>query len=408
MSKILHFDPFNGVSGDMILGALIHLGLPLEHLRKELGRLNLEKYELVAEETVRQGILGINFQVQTSESSHHHHRRGLKEIRQLIEESELDSWVKQTAGSIFNRLGEAEAKVHHTSLDEVHFHEVGAVDAIVDIVGACIGFQYFGVEFFDSAPLNLGGGTVTFSHGTWPVPAPATAEMVTGFPVFLGQVQAELTTPTGAAIVTTLVEEWSTSSVCRYEKWGFGAGDREFEEIPNMLRLVLGRRMEADASGEAPAEGNEAWQEEEICLLEANIDDMDGEMFGHFLELALRENALDAYFTPVQMKKGRPGVKISVLCQQPDRERMAELIFRETTTLGVRWTPWKRWILSRELKTVETEYGTVALKIARYKGEIVSMAPEYEDLKAIAERLDIPLKTLRRNILKQIIDKGYE
>jgi len=406
MSRILRFDPFNGVSGDMILGALIHLGLPLEKLKKELGKLKLEEYELEAGEIVRKSIQGVNFRVRPGKSSSHHHSRGFREIQSLIDESELDSWVKEKAGAIFRRLGEAEAKVHKTSLEEVHFHEVGAVDAIVDIVGACIGFYHFGVELFESAPLNLGNGTVTFSHGTWPVPAPATAELVTDFPVFMGQVQGELTTPTGAAIVTTLVEERTGFSVCRYEKWGFGAGDREFEEIPNMLRLVLGQRL-SEHEGALPGP-NEAWHEEEICLLEANIDDMDGEMVGHFLELALKEKALDAYCIPVHMKKSRPGVKLSVLCRPADRERMAELIFCETTTLGVRWNLGNRWVLSREVKWLETEYGKVAIKIARYKGEIVNVTPEYEDLKVMAEKSSIPLKTLRKHVMEQITDQGYE
>jgi len=390
----------------MILGALIHLGFPMEKLKKELGKLKLGKYALEADEIVRKGIQGVNFRVRPGKSSSHQHSRGFREIQALIDESELDSWVKERAGAIFRRLGEAEAKVHKTSLQEVHFHEVGAVDAIVDIVGACIGFHHFGVELFESAPLNLGSGTVTFSHGTWPVPAPATAELVSDFPVFIDQVPGELTTPTGAAIVTTLVEERTGSPVCRYEKWGFGAGDGEFEEIPNMLRLVLGRRL--SGSEGASSGPDEAWHEEEISLLEANIDNMDGEMLGHFLELALKEKALDAYFTPVQMKKSRPGIRLSVLCRPADRERMAELIFRETTTLGVRWSLGNRWVLKREVKWLETEYGKVAIKIARYKGEIVNVTPEYEDLKAMAERSDIPLKTLRQHVMEQITDQGYE
>ena len=410
MSKILYFDPFNGISGDMILGALIDLGLPLQYLQKELAKLKLEPYAVVAEEVIRQGLRGVDFQVQEKEVSQDHHghdRRGFQEIRRLIEESELDSWVKDRSVSIFRRLGEAEARVHETSLDQVHFHEVGALDAIVDVVGACIGFDYFEVEHFFTAPLNLGGGTVTFSHGTWPVPTPATTELVADFPVYVGKVQAELTTPTGAAIVTTLVQEKATP-VCRYEKWGFGAGDREFEEIPNMLRLLLGERLPLETPEVALLGQSEAWQEEEVCLLEANIDDMDAEMFGYSLELALKSGALDAYCTPVQMKKSRPGVKFSILCRQEDRERMAELMFRETTTLGVRWSPWKRWLLNREVKQVETEYGEVGVKIARYKGEIVSVAPEYEDLKLIAEKFNIPLKRVRQKIIEQIIHKGYE
>ena len=418
---VLYFDPFNGVSGDMILGALLHLGLPLNHLEKELAKLKLEEYRLVAQEVARQGLRGVNLQVQqrkTSQPDHHHHHhhhehdhpehgsRSFTQIRRLIEESGLSPWVQKRSVNIFQRLGEAEAKVHETSLDEVHFHEVGAVDSIVDIVGACIGFHYFGVEQFLTAPLNLGGGTVTFSHGTWPVPTPATIELLVDFPVYVGEVQGELTTPTGAAIVTTLVKQQGTSPICRYHKWGFGSGDREFEEIPNMLRLLLGERLSPDDSGDTHSD--QAWREEEVSLLEANIDDMDAETFGHCLELALERGALDAYCTPVQMKKSRPGVKLSVLCRQEDRERMAELIFKETTTLGIRWGDWQRWALDRETRQVETEYGKVRIKIGRFRGKIVSVAPEYEDLKSIAQERDLPLKVVRQRVMNQITDSGYE
>jgi hypothetical protein len=415
--KVLYFDPFNGISGDMILGALIHLGLPLDHLEKELATLKLEEYQLVAHEVARQGLRGVDLKVrrrEVSDGDHHHHghdhhvsgSRNFTQIKRLIEESGLPPWVQKRSVDIFQRLGEAEATVHETSLDEVHFHEVGAVDSIVDIVGACIGFHYFGVEHFLTAPLNLGGGTVTFSHGTWPVPTPATAELLVGFPVYLGEVRGELTTPTGAAIVTTLVEEPGASLVCSYDQWGFGAGDREFEEIPNMLRLLLGENLYPDHSGDDdPVEG---WREEEVSLLEANIDDMDAELFGHCLELALEKGALDAYCTPLQMKKSRPGVKLSVLCRPEDRERMAELIFMETTTLGIRWRDWKRWVLSRETRQVETEYGKVEVKIGRFRGKIVNAAPEYEDLKAIAQKLNLPLKVVRLRVMNQITDSGYE
>ncbi len=413
-AKILYFDPFNGISGDMILGALVNLGLPLDHLEKELAKLKLEEYQLVAQDVARQGLRGVNLQVKQGEASHenhhhHHHENGSRnftQIRRLIEESDLPTWVQKGSIRIFQRLGEAEAKVHETPLEEVHFHEVGAVDSIVDIVGACIGFHYFGVEQFLTAPLNLGGGTVTFSHGTWPVPTPATAELLVDFPVYLGQVQGELTTPTGAAIVTTLVQEQGPSPVCRYDKWGFGAGDREFEEIPNMLRLLLGERWSPGDSGDAHS--GEAWIEEEVSLLEANMDDMDAETFGHCLELALERGALDAYCTPVQMKKSRPGVKLSVLCQKKDRERMAELIFTETTTLGIRWGDLQRWSLNREFRQVETDYGKVKVKIGRFRGKIVNVSPEYEELKSIAQKHDLPLKVVRQTVMNRITESGYE
>ena len=421
MSRILYFDAFNGVSGDMVLGALVHLGLPLDHLTQELARLKLGGFELATEKIERQGLHAINFHVRVKEHSSpdsrtfhehpptaHQESRGFVQIRQLIEDSDLDLWVKEKAVAIFRHLGEAEAKVHRAPLEDVHFHEVGAVDAIVDIVGACIGFRYFGVDHFYSSPLNLGGGSVTFSHGTWPVPAPATTELVRGFPVILGTAEAELTTPTGAAIVTTLVDKDSQPVESYYEKWGFGAGDKELPGIPNVLRLILGRSGEATGQSVTGGESAEGVREEEILLLEASIDDMDAEMFGHFLELALDIGALDVYYTPLHMKKNRPGLLLSMLCRRQDRERMAELVFRETTTLGIRWTPCKRWILDREVQQIETEHGPVRIKVGRFQGRVVNVWPEYEDLKGMAERKKIPLKILRQKVMEHVGKLKYE
>ncbi len=421
MSRMLYFDTFNGVSGDMVLGALVHIGLPLDHLRQELAKLKLDGFELASEKIERQGLHAINIRVRVKEHfsaddgtfhehppTAHHESRGFVQIRQLIEDSNLDLWVKEKAVAIFRRLGEAEAKVHGALLDDVHFHEVGAVDAIVDIVGACIGFRYFGVDHFYTSPLNLGGGSVTFSHGTLPVPAPATAELVRGFPVILGTAESELTTPTGAAIVTTLVDKNSQPFEPYYEKWGFGAGDKELPGIPNVLKLVLGRSRDATIQNVAGSESIEGMQEEEILLLEASIDDMDAEMFGHFLELALDIGALDVYYTPLQMKKNRPGLLLSLLCRRQDQERMAGLVFRETTTLGIRWTPCKRWILNREVQQIETEYGPVRIKVGRFQGRVVNVWPEYEDLKDMAERKKVPLKILRQKVMEHVGKLKYE
>ena len=408
MKKLIYFDASNGVSGDMIVGALIHLGLPIDHLREELSKLDLDEYVLEVEEIERQGIFGMNFRVRSKlkkEAHHHHHEhemRGFKEIQSLIGNSELDPWVKDKSIAIFRKLGEAEAKVHRTPIDKVHFHEVGALDSIVDIVGACVGFRYFGVQCFFSSPLNLGGGTVTFSHGTWPVPAPATAELVASFPVLVGTLQGELTTPTGAAVVTELVEQPTSPPVCSYYKWGFGAGDTEFAGIPNMLRLLLGNVEESQVDTTAPY----VWQEEELYLLETNIDDMDGEIFGYFMERALKEGALDVYYIPLHMKKNRPGLLLSILCREVDREKMAELVFQETTTLGLRWSPCRRWSLEREVRVIDTEYGKVRVKVGRFKGAVMGFSPEYEDLKVVAEKATIPLKTLRQNVLKKIRDSN--
>ena len=395
MPKVLLFDPFNGASGDMILGALLDMGMPLGYLQDEIGRLELkESLELSSEPISRQGVAATSFQVRSSTRSEHGHGRHLKEIQELLKDSDLDPWVREVALRIFQRLAEAEGKVHGISPERVHFHEVGALDSIIDIVGACIGFRYFGVESFYTNPLSLGRGTVTFSHGTWPVPAPATAALLEGFPVAMGPVAGELTTPTGAAIVTTLacIEEMPLFSL---ERSGFGAGDREPEGVPNVLRLLLGEGLSEDRHAHGIGE-------EEVLVLEASIDDMDAEMVGHFIGLALRQGALDAHCTPLHMKKGRPGFLLTILCRDSDKDRLAELTFRETTTLGLRWNRWKRWVLDRELKEVATEYGVVRMKVARFRGQVVNVWPEYEDLSRIAEQTGKPLKLLRQIAMNQI------
>ena len=403
--RILYFDAFNGVSGDMILGGLLDLGLPLDHLRRRLASLPLEPYRLTARKIDRNGLSGIDFRVEIENGGHSHshshshtHGRTPGQIYGLIEESRLEDPVKEMALSMFRRLARAEAAVHGQSVEHVHFHEVGAVDAIVDIVGACIGFHYFGACRFFSSPLNLGSGTVTFSHGTWPVPAPATAHLVRGYPVVMGEVQAELTTPTGAAIVTTLAEPGAATPAWTLDRWGFGAGDRELPGIPNMLRLVLGREASGERPSPAAAEGV---RDEEVLVLEADIDDLDPEAIGYFMETALGEGALDVRCVPQQMKKGRPGHHLSVLCRPQDRDRMMGLIFRETTTLGIRWKPWRRWVLEREFREVETGHGKVRVKVGLFRGEPVTVWPEYEDLKRIAERTRLPLKSLRQMAIRK-------
>lgn len=321
----------------------------------------------------------------------------------MIEASDLAPRIKQRSLAVFKRLAMAEATVHQSSLEEVHFHEVGALDAIVDIVGACIGFEFFGIETFYSSPLALGGGTVTFSHGNWPVPAPATAELLRGFPVRLGPVEAELTTPTGAAIVSTLVDPARNTPPLTFHASGFGAGDRRFREIPNMLRLMLAAE---DGQEEALPAGPGAISPEKAVLLQANIDDMDPQLYGGFLETALAAGALDVYFTPVQMKKNRPGIQLSLLCRPQDEERFAELIFRETTTLGIRTFPHQRHVLEREERVIETSMGPVRVKVGIRDGAVVNANPEFEDLSRIAAQIGLPLKQVKQRVLVEIGEIG--
>ena len=383
MGKLLLFDAFNGVSGDMILGALVDLGLPMEYLETRLASLKLGGFRCTAQRIKRSSIQGTDFRValethpsHSSKSGGHHHdhshghsdshdsdgHRSYTQIRERILQADLEESVKQRSVSIFHRL----AKVHGASIEEVHFHEVGAVDSIVDIVGACIGFEYFGVQEFFAMPLNLGGGSVTFSHGTWPVPAPATAELVQGFQVRLTGVEAELTTPTGAAIVTT---------------------------------LVLGESAEAGHVSRPSGLVTET-----VVLLEANIDDMDPEMFGYFMQTALDGGALDVFFVPAQMKKNRPGQLVTVLCRPEDRDGMLDLLFRETTTLGVRISTVERSALEREIREIDSEFGPVRCKLSRRQGEIVDVSPEFEDLKRIARQSGLPLKVIRRKLFERLTE----
>lgn len=277
------------------------------------------------------------------------------------------------------------------------------MDAIVDIVGACIGFRYFGVNNFYSSALNLGGGTVTFSHGTWPVPTPATAELVSGFPSLIGNSQFELTTPTGAAIITTLSKPVTEMPQLLLEDSGYGAGDKEISGIPNMLRLLLGRLdSRTQKSG---GDNSAACREEDVVLFEATIDDMDGESWGHFLEIAFKEGALDVYFTPVQMKKCRPGVLVSVICHPSASERIAALIFQETTTLGIRRTTTRRLVLNREIRAVNTEFGEIRFKIGRYKGKDVNVCPEFEDVRRVSEETGLPLKIVKQKLMDRLEEK---
>ena len=421
MEKLLYFDPFNGVSGDMILAALIDLGLPLSHLEVELKKLGLEGYQLSAEPIQRQGLFGTNFEVRLTGNSgfsdrhhssgqdpgHQHHEasRGLTDIRHLIEDSALAIRVKERALRIFERLGEAEARVHRKPVEKVHFHEVGALDAIIDIVGACIGFEYFKIRNFFTAPLWLGSGTVSFSHGTWPVPAPATAELIVGFPARMGPVEGELSTPTGAAVVTTLVDPHQQLPPTNFLGSGLGAGDREFDSIPNMLRLMLGQPVGMSSEGRSkpdPVDINADSHRETVDILKASLDDSDGEMLGFFVERALSEGALDVYYASLNMKKGRPGVELTLLCRPQDRDRMIELIFKETTTLGIRVSRQDRLVADCQICQVKTDFGPIRVKLGRFRGKLVNIWPEYEDLKKISQERGVALKVLRAKVWESL------
>ena len=408
--KILYFDCFAGISGDMTIGALLDLGLDFEFLINELAKLGVSGYELSLTRVDRSGINAAKFDVHLSsiEINHHHdhshkehthshethhpspithhshNHRSLSTIKHLIESSTLSEKVKQNSLAIFQRIGEAESKIHGVDIESVHFHEVGAVDSIVDIIGACIGLEALGIEKIISSPLHVGYGTFTCAHGTYPIPGPAATEILRGVPIYAKEIEGELVTPTGAAIVATLASEFSKMPMMRVEKVGYGAGTRTYEKFPNVLRAVLGEIEIKDATPDT------------ISVIEANIDDLSPQIFGHLMEQALTAGALDIFYTPVQMKKNRPGILLTLLCAVGDREKFIELIFRETTTLGIRYRTENRVILQREFLSVETEFGPVKIKIARdANGKVINVAPEYEDCQAAAMKHQVAVRIVQ-------------
>ncbi len=328
-------------------------------------------------------------------ATHSHSHRGLKEIRQIIHQAAISQSAKDRAVRIFEALGAAEAKVHNSDIEKIHFHEVGAIDAIVDIVCASVGAETLGVDEWICSPLNVGGGTVVCAHGTFPIPAPATLELLKNAPVYSGEIQKELVTPTGAAIVSVLASRYANFPVMKPQKTAYGAGTRNFKNFPNVLRLTVGETAEQQKS---------PFPVEEISVLEANVDDMSPQVFGYVMEQALQQGALDAFGTPVQMKKNRPGMLLTVLCRTEDSPRLTRMILAETTTLGVRMRQETRAALARRHVSVNTRWGEVRMKLANLNGSISNYAPEYEDCRRIAQEQNVPLKAVMQEAIKVYLD----
>lgn len=389
--KLAYFDCFSGISGDMTLGALVDAGCPVEQLRSGLAGLQVPGWELTAEKVWKNGMAATYVHVKTEDQSKH---RSLSAILEILENSQLASEVRERAGAIFRKLGEAEARVHDVPIEKIHFHEVGAVDAIVDIVGACIGFHTLGIEKFACSPLNVGGGTAKMAHGILPVPAPATANLLQGKPTYSNGVQKELVTPTGAAIVATLCDRFGPQPAMSVSAIGYGAGTADLEGQPNVVRIMIGEAIGAWAGQgkTAQAEACATGFDEEIAVIEANLDDMNPQIYGYFLEKALAGGALDVYTTPVQMKKNRPGTLLTVLCRPADTTALMTLIFAETTTFGARTYRAERRVLPREWVNVTTSLGEVRVKISRVNGHIRHATPEYEDCRKLAEEKNVPLQ----------------
>ena len=378
--RLAYFDCHAGVSGDMILGALVDAGLQVEVLQRELDKLGLEDVVLQDGKVQRHGIAATKIDVVAEEG--HHHRR-LKDVLDIIDAADISSGAKRQARAIFRRLAEAEAEVHGTSVDRVHFHEVGAADAIADIAGAVIGLEQLGVERVYASRLRFGRGTTRSAHGVLPVPVPAVVALCRDVAAERTEIPYELVTPTGAAILTTLAEQiGAVPPPFRTRRIGYGAGSRDMDQVPNLLRLEIGdseARLQTDA----------------LNLIETNIDDMTPEIYGYLIDRLFTEGARDAYLTPVIMKKGRPGVVLSVLAD-PDRTQSAtDLIFRETTTLGVRIRRVERQTVSRRTEVVETAFGPVTVKVANYGGRTRS-APEFEDCARIANEQEVPILDVYR------------
>ena len=460
--RIAYLECFSGISGDMFLGALLDAGVAPELLTKTVAALGVDA-RLEISRVDRSGISATKLDViaageielpreefwekeqQAAEHGHAHNlqpvpahshlhdhphshshgpshphthshepsgqpehkhehapghahpHRGLKEIRQIITAAAISQSAKDRAITIFEALGAAEAKVHNTEIEKIHFHEVGAIDAIVDIVCAAVGSESLGVDEWVCSPLNVGGGTVVCAHGTFPIPAPATLELLKKAPVYSGEIQKELVTPTGAAIVNVLARRFSSFPTMKAEKVGYGAGTRNFKNFPNVLRLTVGETAEQHES---------PFPVEEISVLEANIDDMTPQVFGYAMERVLQEGALDVYATPVQMKKGRPGMLLTVLCRTEDSQRLTKLILTETTTLGVRMRRESRAALVRRHVSVTTQWGEVRMKLANLNGSISNYSPEYEDCRRIATEHNVPLKTVMQEAIKIYLERA--
>ena len=381
--RTLYFDCFAGVSGDMVLGALVAAGVDPTSLREQLMLLGLDGFSLEFEVVDRSGIGATFARVQTRDEQKHRH---LADIRTIIENSKLSSGVKQRATSIFSRLAAAEARVHNQSIEQVHFHEVGALDAIVDVVGAAIGFELLKIERFRCSPLHVGSGVVEMEHGRFPVPPPAVAELLKNAPFYATDIKGELVTPTGAAIVSSVCEEFGPIPLMTLEKTGYGAGKRLYDGFPNVLRVFVGDDRTSDKITES------------LWMLETNVDDMSPQIFSYVMDQTFKLGALDCYYTPVHMKKNRPGVLMSILCRERERDDLQQMLFSETTTLGIRSYKVERTSLERMVLSVQTEYGPIDVKVARMNGTVTNEMPEYEQCRAAAERANVPLRVVEEAV----------
>ncbi len=382
LMRTLYFDCFAGASGDMILGALIDAGVEPASFKQQLSLLGVTGYTIDFETVNRSGISATYARVQTP---HEHAHRHLSDILKIIYDSRLSDTIRDRAAKIFSRLAEAEARVHDEPIEQVHFHEVGALDAIIDVVGAAIGFELLKIDRFVSSPLHVGSGTVEMEHGRFPIPPPAVTELLKGARFYSTDIVGELVTPTGAAIITTVCTDYGPIPRLKLEHTGYGAGTREYQKFPNALRVLVGE--EEKGSGKAIVS-----VDERLWMIETNMDDISPQILGHVMECAFDLGALDCFFTSVQMKKNRPGVLLSILCRDEERATLSELLFSETTTLGIRAYEVERRALERQIVTVQTQYGSIDVKVAQLNGHIVKLMPEYDQCRQAARTANVPLR----------------
>jgi pyridinium-3,5-bisthiocarboxylic acid mononucleotide nickel chelatase len=431
MSRILYFDCFSGASGDMVLGALIDAGLPLEELRAALGTLAIEGAAVSAEKVMRAGISATKFSVHEHGSSqdhgrahkhdqphshehghdhghshadshehshapaavaHAHGHRSLAEIRTLIDRSALSSQGKARARDLFQRLGEAEASIHQIPLEKIHLHEVGALDSIIDVVGAVFALEWFKADRIVSSPLNVGGGMVHSAHGLFPLPAPATVKLLEGVPVYSSGAASELVTPTGALLLSSYASSFGPVPAMTITRVGYGAGDRDPAGTPNVLRVMVGESQDQPNT-------------ERIVVLECEIDDMNPQIFGSVMDRLYQAGALEVYFSSVQMKKNRPGTLLTILARPETRQQLLAIVFRETTTIGVRYHDVTRERLERETVSLATSLGPIRFKVARFEGQVVNAAPEFDDCQRVALAQGLPVKDVQAIAMKAYLDE---
>ncbi len=395
MRRVAFFDCFSGISGDMCLGAIIDAGVPLETLSKQLKKLPVSGYRLSSKRVKRSSLQATKVDVRIEPGHTDPAVTTWKEVSKIIEMSSLPELFKRKGLSVFKTLFDAEAKVHGGTFRTVHLHEIGAVDCMIDIFGTIIGLHVLGVDEVVSSPVNLGSGIVKTTHGLLPVPAPATAAILHDYPVYSRHVRSELTTPTGAALIKELSSRHGDVPLMRVEKVGIGAGARDYKNWPNVLRLFVGTPLPPDPIG------HEERGEKTVTVIETNIDDMNPQIYEHLIDMLFRAGSLDVSLTHLIMKKGRPGVRLTVLCDDRRKDAVMKIILRETSSIGLRYYETKRKIMEREMKYVNTEFGKVHFKISRLGNEIIKAVPEFEDCKKIARRLHIPLIEVLKKIQQQ-------